>query len=86
MKDQRACESYVLGNDGGFVLLNTTVDDLEGSKLYVQDLIKGTSIKKLSHVPTPLSLCSINEQDGMLLNHCRSPEHILNGSLSTDLG
>lgn len=71
IKDQRACESYVLGNDGGFILLNTTVDDLEGSKLYVQDLINGSPIKILSHAPTPLSLCSIDEQDGMLLTHCR---------------
>jgi hypothetical protein len=71
IKHQRACESYVLRNDGGFTFLNTSVDDLEGSKLFVQDLIRGSSMRIWSHVPASLSLYSINEQDGMLLNHCR---------------
>ncbi|KAF3006689.1 hypothetical protein E8E13_008809 [Curvularia kusanoi] len=69
VRDQSAQERYLYRRDGNLIFLNTLIEDLDGSKLCMQDLIRGNSIKVSSQVPTPLYPYAINEQDGMLLQH-----------------
>jgi hypothetical protein len=75
--DQAVVIKYLLRQAGCLAFLNTTVDDLDGSRLSVQSLIKGESVSVLSSVPPPLTLYSIGEQNGMLLSHCAFPHALL---------
>ena len=84
VKEQGIVTNYLPRKDGQLIFLNTFVKDLDGSKLSVPHLIQDESISILSGVPMPLSLCSVNEQDGILLNHCRVSQLILDRVLDPD--
>lgn len=84
--DKDIVSRYVRRNDGNLAFLNTVVADLDGSRLCVQDLIKGELITVMSNaVPMPRSLFPVSEQDGMLLNHCTFYERSLYRTSRTDL-
>ncbi|KAF1922745.1 uncharacterized protein M421DRAFT_426575 [Didymella exigua CBS 183.55] len=70
VKEQKVITRYLKQQDGCLAFLNTVVEDLNGSKLAVQDLIKhGLMATMSTMVPMPMGHVQICEQDGMLLNH-----------------
>ena len=73
VKNQDVMTRYLPRKNGHLRFLNTFVEDLDGSKLSFRDLVQGEFINAMSNIPISLSMCSINEQDGMLLNHCTIP-------------
>lgn len=78
MKYQNVVTKYLKQKDGCLVFLNTVVEDLSGSRLAVQDLIKDKLMRAMSTtIPMPINFVSVCEQDGMLLNHCMTRESIL---------
>ncbi|KAF9690831.1 hypothetical protein EKO04_011169 [Ascochyta lentis] len=61
---------YLPRRNGRLEFLNTVVQDLDGSRMSVQDLVRGELISIAANaVPMPRSLFPINEQEGMLLNY-----------------
>ncbi|KAH6633494.1 fungal-specific transcription factor domain-containing protein [Boeremia exigua] len=69
VKNQDVMTRYLPRKNGHLRFLNTVVEDLDGSKLSFRDLVQGEFIDAMSNIPMSLNMCSINEQDGMLLNH-----------------
>ncbi|UPX12777.1 uncharacterized protein EKO05_0003315 [Ascochyta rabiei] len=67
---QEVIAKYLPRSNGSLEFLNTVVQDLDGSRMSVQDLMKGELISIVANaIPTSRSLFPINEPDGMLLNH-----------------
>lgn len=68
---QATVTKYLPRKDGNLQFLNTVIGDLNGSRLSFRELTQGDFIKVMWNIPMPLDFCSINEQDGMLLSHCK---------------
>ena len=63
---------YVTRKDGCLAFLNTVVNDLDGSKISIQNLVES---ELTNYMPKPISPFPINEQDSMLLSHCKAHKH-----------
>ncbi|KAF2628274.1 hypothetical protein BU25DRAFT_43010 [Macroventuria anomochaeta] len=70
VNDQDVVTNYLPQRDGCFTFLNTVVEDLDGSRLCVTDLINGELVSIMSNaIPISINPISVSEQNGMLLNH-----------------
>jgi hypothetical protein len=68
---QEMVANYLPRMNGRLEFLNTAVEDLDGSRASIHDLIRDELFSIVaSAIPTPRSLFPVNEQDGMLLSHC----------------
>lgn len=75
VRNQGFLDKYVKQEDGSLVFLNTTSEDISGSKSAIQDLVKYETIGAMSTtIPKSIDFLQICEQDGMLLNHCTAHE------------
>ncbi|KAF2797979.1 hypothetical protein K505DRAFT_234338 [Melanomma pulvis-pyrius CBS 109.77] len=63
--DPTALASNYITQDGSFAFLNTTSKDLSGRKFSVQEMMQGD----MKLVPAVSSICSVNDQDGLLLSY-----------------
>ncbi|KAJ4993613.1 C6 finger domain-containing protein [Stagonosporopsis vannaccii] len=69
VKDNDIVAKYLPRKDGQLQFLNTFTGDLNGSRLSFRELVQGESVNVMCSIPMPLNVCSIKEQDGMLLSH-----------------